>query len=682
MNAIANPRGHAQVESQVETACTLAEQRIALVIPSYQRPYVWPSDDVLKLLDDIAAAFDAKEPHYYIGTVLTAGIHHNDKDNPARTTYELIDGQQRMTTLMLLSLAFREFLANTNPLVQLVTLGQQPRLIFAVRDQVQELLGYRAKLDDFHSPGEDAINDNPYLKHINSALVAATSRLKLFQNDEKKGSEYLEELSGFLFNQVKWVNNCMPDGMDLNRLFATMNTSGVQLEQTDILKSQLLKKIQGDKTSYDAIWQACENLSNYYERNLRKLFPKADWNNLHYSELAQYCPERFPLQNNDNQSDNETSARSLTIAQLAKDKEFDPEERPTDSKNKARDDNNGNGDAEKVYCRSIISFGLLLMHTYRIYRGHSDQADIDVRLNEKHMSESFAGFVESATETEAKAFIECLWQVRYQFDRWVIKWVEEEDEETEFLRLSRISRSQSSGNYWFNRSTRETSDLSQLQSVRLFTGERSAQYWLTPFLGKLVKAAPTDISDVIRRLEDIDNQLSLAQATQKEASYKLLTQGTTGTTSIEHICNELRKPKGTGFEHYWFQKVEYILWRNRDQQPCFDGKTGLQNFRIASRNSVEHVHPQNEEHSNSLEHQYLDSFGNLALLSPGENSSYSNQTVLKKQADFRSKPIYDSLKLAHIFHSITHPDDWHKETIQNHQNDMLDLLKKHYGVDL
>ena len=95
-------------------------------------------------------------------------------------------------------------------------------------------------------------------------------------------------------------------------------------------------------------------------------------------------------------------------------------------------------------------------------------------------------------------------------------------------------------------------------------------------------------------------------------------------------------------------------------------------------NSVEHVHPQHEENDKALARKYLDSFGNLALLSPGENSSYSNQSVLKKRADFLTKPGYDSLKLAHIFHSINDPDDWNETAIKDHQKTMLELIEAHY----
>lgn len=645
---------NARVHSQVQTASYLHDNKVALVIPCYQRPYVWPSEDVIKLLDDIIAACEANEPHYYIGTVLTALIPKNASDHAI--TYELIDGQQRMTTLMLLALAFCKYMPESD-LARLAVLGKMPRLTFTIRQKVQALLGCWAGLDDHHSPSDDAIKNDPYLTNLAAALKSVSDRLhKLYQD---KGEQKLEAVGNYLFSKVKWVNNVIPNGTDLNRLFATMNTRGVQLEQTDILKSQLLHKITLHKSSFDAIWQACENLDNYFERNVRQLFPDADWKNLTYDQLAEYSQSRFPLQ------DLESDTEGMTISQLA-------QVPPKDEKKKIT------SDESEIYCRSIISFGLLLLHAYRIFRSQREQGDVDVRVNDSRLNECFSNFVDSAIEQDVIEFIACLWKVRYQFDRWVVKWVERETENEEQLRLSSVSLNNSNNDCRLTRSSLETSNLTQLQSVRYFTGERTAQYWLTSFLGLLVKNKISDRDDVNRLLERIDNQLSLSLETQKEASFQLLSGSSQRVRSIDEIIGELHASKGTSFEHYWFQKLDYILWREQAQLKLFDS-TKLSRYRITSKNSVEHVYPQHEEHGRKLEDSYLHSFGNLVLLSPGENSSYSNQTVKKKRADFDTKPRYDSLKLAHIFHTMG-SGEWDKDSISIHQNAMFELIKKHYKM--
>lgn len=128
---------HAQqnVDTQVLTLSFINEHNYMFSIPSYQRPYVWPDEDVLKLINDINNARIAKDDNYFIGTVLTS----KQTDNGINV-YELIDGQQRTTTLMLIALAFKK-VGVLSPLADVSTFDKQPRLQFSIRDQVQQLLG-------------------------------------------------------------------------------------------------------------------------------------------------------------------------------------------------------------------------------------------------------------------------------------------------------------------------------------------------------------------------------------------------------------------------------------------------------------------------------------------------------------------------------------------------------------
>ena len=638
-----------RVDSRLQTLADLEQEKLALRIPSYQRPYVWSADDVLKLLNDILAAFDAGEPHYYIGTVLSS---------EQLKTYELIDGQQRMTTLMLMVFAFGKVYPE-GKLNKLAVLKGQPRLKFAIREQVQALLAYWAGVADDPTLRGETIQGDQYLLPLYSAYKALTNR---FAGLRDTSPERLAGLSEFIHRHVKWVNNVVPQGLDLNRLFTTMNTGGVQLEQSDILKSALLKKMTQDSYRYDAIWQACENLGNYFERNLRKLFPDAKWKTLRYEELAEYSREKFPLGKPDRGAG---AGKSITELAAARGRQTDDK---AAEKKPVLDDMD-------VYCRSTVSFPLLLVHAFRIFRNREKLGDIDTRVIDTQLNRCFADFVVTATEREVKAFLCCLWEVRYQFDLWVVKWVRADAESDEHLCLTTVQYDKNKGR--LSRKIREMADLVQLQSVRNFSGERSAQYWLTPFLGCLIEQRQTGLGAVEGLLEDIDNQLSLTKCTQKEASYILIDDDCQRQRHIDEVCNDLTKSKGTAFEHYWFQKLEYVLWRRRraDLQ-CFV-LDKLSGYRITSKNSVEHVHPQNEKHGSRLDDADLHAFGNLVLLSPGENSSYSNKAVSVKRAEFHVKPRYDALKLAHIFDKKKR-GEWDANAIANHQSEMLRFLRIHY----
>ncbi|EWH08905.1 hypothetical protein DS2_15294 [Catenovulum agarivorans DS-2] len=667
-----NTSSVSQVETKVQTPQDLLINKIAFEIPSYQRPYVWGGESVLKLLQDIEQAFIAKEHQYYIGTVLSSQLS-KKANKDASVSFELIDGQQRMTTLMLIAIAFKK--ANVDcELSNVATLAHFPRVTFSIREMVQGLLCSWTDLEFTHKPSDEDIHKNEYTKYLAEALNTATSFIKEIRKDRKKGEAHLVNFAKYFYQQVRWVNNIIPAGTDLNKLFATMNTSGVQLEQSDILKSKLLGKLSKNRHEYDGLWQVCENLKNYFERNVRRVFAASNWNELQDVELASFDKTKFKLVETSKPLDGLdkgfNNTRGLTLEEIVKDESLLSKSEP-----KNATDSNANDSDNEVYCRSIISFPLLLIHTFRIYNAQSGNGDIASRVNGERLNQAFEKFVINASEFEVIKFLDCLWQVRYQFDKWVVKWVEKAEESTAALRLSNVNFSKTQSR--LNRVPTEITELSQLQSVRYFTGERSAQYWLTSFLGWLVKNNTDDKDLVLAKLEDIDNKLSLAlfyeQLSQKQASYNYLKKPEVSVGNSYEMSAYLKQINGTGFEHYWFQKLEYVLWKN--EQNRADDK--FRKYRISSKNSVEHVHPQHEEYDKRLEDSYLNAFGNLVLLSPGENSSYSNQTVGKKQEDFKAKPVYDSLKLKQIF-ELKQNGEWDKDMIKQHQKEMICLLEKHY----
>lgn len=654
-----NPELDNRVSTELLTLQAVSDNVMGFVIPSYQRPYVWSDEDVIRLFEDIKEAYDADEPQYFIGSVLSAV-----RGEDGIQAYELIDGQQRTTTLMLMSLAFKASGIKA-PLAEVSVLGEQPRLRFEIRDSVRNLLGSYAGLDKLTRPGPEAIQNDEYLTHLDANLSVLKQQVDTLRTD---ASFDLETFADYIYRKVSWVNNIVPENMDLNRLFASMNTAGIQLEPVDLLKAKLFRKIGSEKALYSAIWQACEHTENYFERNLRQLFPSADWNALDYKSIQKYAVDSFRGPTDGEQ--NGVAGKSLAALL----EEVNAGDEPDNASQPDPEDAQAEMDDETVYCRSIVGFELLLIHALRIFCAQRGGDDLKPRIKAANLMSCFDYLLEQG-EADIKAFIELLWEVRYQFDTWVVKWVEHDDREDPELRLTTISRSLSSGKYYINRTAKELGALVQLQAVRNYTGDRSAHYWLTALLGRLVATPDMNEAEVLSTLEQLDNELSLTTETQKEASFKIA-QGQTPATKAwatqETYFNDAR---GTGFEHYWFQKLEYLLWKQGDKS---DEK--LKRYRITSKNSVEHVHPQNEEYKKHLPKESLDAFGNLVLLSPGENSSYSNQTVLKKKADFESKPRYDSLKLKAIFELYTETSGyWREEDIAKHQRGMLDMLRKHYG---
>lgn len=666
------------VKSSIETPAQFVKNNALFSIPSYQRPYVWSDEAIKTLFDDLYSAYIHKLPHYYVGTILTA------KSDNGR--FELIDGQQRTTTLMLLALACKnknkkkEIDSNLKYLICTSkgangSTKPQLRLSFKIRDQVEAYLGHMAGIADYDNkfPSEADIKKNPYLKRLAGGLATLENLLEQITDSKKR-----EEFANYVYENMRMVNNQIPRSTDLNQLFATMNNSGIQLEQVDILKSLLFKNIHTDKVTYNSIWQVCENMSNYFERNVRQVFPQTQWDKLNATDFSQFDVTRFLLKENEKsyaeKSDSDNN-NGLTISEI-----IARNQASKNSTNSGEDKKPDEDEKPEVYCRSIISFSQLLLHAYRIYLHKNKKDDFEPRFHTDQLIDIFKPLVNDGKENEIKDFIKVLWQVRYAFDAKIVKWVEQADENEEQLILCKINGPYLKDKYYyFNRSSLEHSELSLLQMVRHFTTDRNSQYWLTPYLAWLVENPEASDKELLIQLESLDNQLSLAKIEQKPASYLLLSRKLSKEIEnaegyFDKYFNEIH---GVRFRHYWFQKLEYLLYKHqKDYLPNIDANKFKQ-YRIISRNSVEHVHPQHEEHGGELGNDTLNSFGNLALLNVSQNSAYSNQVVAKKRIDFESKSTFDSLKLKHIF-DLMGNDKWDKAKIEKHQKTMIKLLKNHY----
>lgn len=89
-----NTSNTSEIQAEVVSIRTLIEEKL-LQIPTYQRPYKWEEKDVRQLLEDILVSKNAGKKNYRIGSVI---LHKNMKDD----TLDIVDGQQRLTTLYLL----------------------------------------------------------------------------------------------------------------------------------------------------------------------------------------------------------------------------------------------------------------------------------------------------------------------------------------------------------------------------------------------------------------------------------------------------------------------------------------------------------------------------------------------------------------------------------------------------
>ena len=143
------------------------------------------------------------------------------------------------------------------------------------------------------------------------------------------------------------------------------------------------------------------------------------------------------------------------------------------------------------------------------------------------------------------------------FDKEVVKWIPKEDEKEDVLQLTSISKADNS----FIRTNKGKSEKSMLQSMLYFTGNYNTQIWLTPYLMSLLEGGDSLTEDgSLISLERIDNMLSLSSELNKKVSFALMDDNYAVEYPFDFV-DYLKGHKGTSFRHYWFQKLEYILWK-------------------------------------------------------------------------------------------------------------------------
>jgi uncharacterized protein with ParB-like and HNH nuclease domain len=638
--------------SALITISSLSER--SFVIPTYQRPYVWEVEQIEKLLSDALQAYrtDPLAP-YFIGTVLT---------EEREKAFELIDGQQRFTTLWMVAAILHELNVKTD-MTGFLRLGKSLRIDFEIRSEVRD---YFELLADFPLQAvsrysEKDIQGRPYLMNITAGLATIRSWMEGHANLKGENCLDLAHFGNYLFNQLIMVENLAPDNIDLNKLFATINSSGIQLEQTDIVKSKLLKRMTDNKVLYSKIWEACENMSDYFERNVRKIFSHTSWSLLKTSDFAHFDQAVFLYSDTGGTND---SGQKATISSI-----FNGTA-PVNEAASPAEQKEHNG-----YCRSIISFSQLLIHAYRIHLFRKGNKDFGQSFHSDKLIGIFDELL-GAEKEDIADFFKLLWELRFTFDKYIIKWTADLDSKQEYLELSRVSKNDK---HYFGRNIIEKSASQMLQSVLYFTGDYLRQYWLTPFLHHLTtfpqESTGAGSAKVLELLESVDNVLSLSTATDRQASFGLMK----AIPKAEFNRGEyLKEDLGTGFYRYWFQKLEYILWKGWEDR----GGERFKAFRITSKNSIEHIFPQNPEYRDQMEKKSLDSFGNLVLLSVSQNSEYGRKQVNVKRAEFEGKRTYDSLKSKVIFSSYDHGESWDEGKISLHCQTMIGLIAGHYRGEL
>ncbi|TJY59430.1 DUF4357 domain-containing protein [Sinimarinibacterium sp. CAU 1509] len=232
-------------------------------IPGYQRPYSWTTEQARELIDDLHGFMKSSDkalgdiPPYFLGSIVLI----KQESQPPTT---VVDGQQRLTTLTLLLSAIRAKTADDKAKSGL------SRLIYEQGDVILNTenhyrLTLRERDRDFfreyvqHDGGIDQLI--VLSKDLPDSQNNLRENARLFMNrlDELNEGERVK-LAQFIATRCYLVTVCTPDLDSAYRIFNVLNSRGLDLSATDILKAEIVGKIgAGKRDHYTEVWENIED---------------------------------------------------------------------------------------------------------------------------------------------------------------------------------------------------------------------------------------------------------------------------------------------------------------------------------------------------------------------------------------------------------------------------------------
>jgi len=198
-------------------------------VPIYQRNYAWEKDEIFALIQDVYDAYTAKSETYFIGTLVTF--------NKGDQVYEVIDGQQRLTTINLVLRAMKISLTN--------------KLTYRARKKSNKTI---QSIPEFEIEEKDNGIENGfnYVKDSIKEIVPASC---------------LEGFKTYFKDNVHLIHYQVPKDIDLNHYFEIMNSRGEQLEKHEIIKARLIEKLNvTDRAKFNRLWECCTEMNVYVQQ--------------------------------------------------------------------------------------------------------------------------------------------------------------------------------------------------------------------------------------------------------------------------------------------------------------------------------------------------------------------------------------------------------------------------------
>lgn len=596
-------------------------------VPVYQRAYAWTADEIETLVSDIRDARTADPTgRYYVGSLVL----HTERDPDDHTELlDVVDGQQRLTTIMILLAhpAVRQAAraALDLPVIDARLIGFEGRAT-ASRDLARIATARDAR-------GLDGLGDDG-IRAAARLIGALVERAELVAAD-----------IAYLLDNVHLVRSLLPARTDLNHYFEIMNSRGEQLEKHEIVKARLMESLETDRDrrTFAAVWDICCDLT----KHVQALTPKAarsalygdGWEQLNgvgFTQLGEALEAARP---------SETQRSILSMMTV---------EPPVENSSTTDDDD------DTPRYGAIIDFRNFLLHVLRLHVSADGDPDAQpVSLDDKTLVEQFERVFGGRGPEPVKRFAENLLEARFLFDNYVIRtdsvrdstdddsnWVIHRAHKVGVGRTEKVSPIAAFGD------TTEHQRVLMLQAMYQVVDSRRAY---KEFLHIILR----ELRQQWRASALIDPHALIA-ALEDAAADRAVRAVESGVDT------------GTAVQHFLFAYLDYLLWKQYtvDGDNAPDG-VKPDDFRFQYRKSVEHFYPVQPERD-PLPSDIVNRFGNLCLMGRDENARRSNLMPTAKIRQYLSGD--QSLKFQLMASDATAADEWGEAQIERHGRLMLDLI--------
>ena len=576
------------------------------LIPIYQRNYAWGKDEIETLLDDVSS----NDGEYFIGSLVV-----REKDG----LFEVIDGQQRLTTLFLILRYLKHDIKG--------------ELKFEARQKSNETL---EKICD-----DDKCADLPSTEIVDGFKIIE----KYFSKNKKD-----ESFKSKILN-AKLLRVPVPNDADLNHFFEIMNTRGEQLEAHQIAKAKILKNIEEkDKKIAALVWDACADMDRYvqmsFEKKLREQIFGNEWDKIcNENELFE-----IPIEDSD-------GAEMQSLSKIL-------ENESLTSKKIMQDE------GENIRFSSIINFPNFLLQVNAAMSNNAGSTN--ELLYDKKLIDNLKKYFDNSEN--AKNFIYNLLKFRFLFDKLIIKTDENDKKEGEKWSLKMLKKYRSSNKDTFSYvdTLNNNGLVVTLQScLRItYTSPRAMEWIFT-----LLKGLNENITANMQEILETYAKEKVKNALEKSISYPMCERIVLAYLDYilykECIVSTKNSEPKQKLQNA-FEAIGNVNLKNLKEWE-FKFRDSIEHFYPQNPSS---------DSIGRMDDKILNSFGNLALVTTSGNSKFSNLAPSAKQTTYPNI-ITQSLKLILMSACVNgNSIDEYKQAISEHEKEMRAFLLTDIECDI